>query len=159
MYYDEFAPWDWVKFPENQNANYNYTTVEKFKNNPKMWLASIPMFEYAHVLTVTTALRCGGDPDKYVDDLYKKRMNPILKRYYDKLATYRYHRALLMRPCGDLKDKVNNTTLTDESAKMKAYARKTRQALRAVAKDFEDELAGRKPYRQGAKHKTQDDFI
>ena len=87
----------WLMHLETQNTNYNHFSFESMKDKPKKWLASLPMFEYAHVCTVSTALRCGGDPNKYVEDLYKKRMNPILKEYYDRLEHYRLMRALYMR--------------------------------------------------------------
>lgn len=148
MMYNEFDYWMWASAPECQTANYNYYTLDFFRKAPKKWLASLPMFEYAHILSVVTALRMGGDPDKYVEDLYIQRMNPILKAYYDKLARYRYHRAIFMRPTSNLKHKVNNTTLVDESAKMRAYAMKTRKALRNVCKDFEDELTGKRKTRK-----------
>lgn len=159
MFYHECEPFDWVNAPDMQNQNYNYLTLDKIKNAPRKWLSSLPIFEYAHVLTVITALRCGGDPDKYVEDLYKRRMNPILKQYYDKLAEYRYHRALLMRRCDkQLKKKLNGATLTDECAKMRVYAVKTRKALRGVCKDFEEELYGDRQSRKYTEDTLQETY-
>ena len=92
--YNELESWMWVRELEAQNSNNNYMTFDKFKDALKRYLASLPMFEYAHLLSVITAMRVGGKPERFVDDLYVKRMNPILKEYYDKLAHYRFNRAL-----------------------------------------------------------------
>lgn len=141
--YNELESWMWVRDLDAQHSNNNYMTFDKFNNAPKRWLASLPMFEYAHVLTVVTAMRVGGKPEKFVDDLYQIRMNPILKEYYDKLAHYRFNRALFMRKYESMKSRINGKYLTDELAKMRAFAMKTRKALRNVCRDFELECAGR----------------
>lgn len=140
--YNEFEPW-WVGFPENQGSNYwDFNIADRRRLSNKKWLASLPMWEYAHVLTVITACRCGGEIDRYVNDLYKKRMNPILRRYYDRLEVYRFHRAILMRKYESLKNKLKDTSVKRELEKMRVYAYQTRKALRGVCKDFEEQCAG-----------------
>ena len=133
----------WLMHLETQNTNYNHFSFEEMKSKPKKWLATLPMFEYAHVCTVSTALRCGGDPNKYVEDLYKKRMNPILKTYYDRLAHYRLMRALYMRKYDSNIEALKESCLTEEVKKMKNFAKCTRAALRKVCKDYEEEIYGR----------------
>lgn len=139
----------WLTHLETQNTNYNHFTFSQMKDAPKKWLASLPMFEYAHVCTVVTALRCGGDVEKFVDDLYIKRMNPILKEYYDKLAHYRLMRALNMRKYNPIMEKLKESSLTQEVQEMKCFAKKTRAKLRAVCKQFEEEIYGRNSSTQG----------
>ena len=132
----------WLMHLETQNTNYNWISFDRLRDAPKRWLASLPMFEYAHVCTVVTALRCGGNPNKFVDDLYVKRMNPVLKEYYDKLAHYRLMRALHMRKYNDNFEKLKESSLTQEVNEMKCFAKKTRAKLRLICKQFEEEIYG-----------------
>lgn len=138
----ELTGFTWLTNLETQNTNYNHFNYRTMRDAPKKWLASLPMFEYAHICTVVTALRCGGDPEKYVNDLYIKRMNPILKAYYDKLAHYRLMRALYMRKYNPTIEALKESCLTDEVKKMKRMACCTRAALREVCKQFEEEIYG-----------------
>jgi len=132
----------WLTCLETQNTNYNHFSFEQLRYAPKKWLASLPMFEYAHVCTVVTALRCGGDPNKFVEDLYKVRMNPVLKEYYDRLAHYRLMRALYMRKYNPTRECLKESCLTDEVKKMKCFACRTRAKLRAICKAYEEEIYG-----------------
>ena len=131
-----------VSFPENTNENYNHETWELIKDHPRKWLASLPMWEYAYVLVVICATQRGGTLDKYIDDLYKQRMNPILKAYYDRLVVYRIHRAILMRKYESMKNVLTDTSVAQELEEMRKYTIKTRRALRSVVKDFTDQLEG-----------------
>lgn len=133
----------WLTHLETQNTNYNHLTFDRLKDAPKRWLASLPMFEYAHVCTVVTALRCGGDPEKFVEVLYKEKMNPVLKEYYDYLAHYRLMRALYMRKYDPTMDKLKESSLTQEVEKMKCFARKTRAKLREICKKYEESIYGK----------------
>ena len=138
----EFDGLTWLNCLETQNTNYNCFRFEEMKDKPKKWLASLPMFEYAHICTVITAMRCGGDPEQYVEDLYKIRMNPILKEYYDRLAHYRLMRSLYMRKYNTDIETLKESCLTEEVNKMRCFARCTRAALRKVCKDYEEEIYG-----------------
>lgn len=139
----------WLPYLETQNTNYNHFSFEEMKDKPKKWLASLPMFEYAHVLTVITTLRCGGNPEKYINDLYIKRMNPVLKEYYDRLAHYRLMRSLYMRKYNPTIPMLKESSLTEEVKKMKCFACKTRGKLRALCKQFEEEIYGPRSTKRG----------
>ena len=133
-----------VSFPENTNENYNHETWEMIKDHPRKWLASLPMWEYAWTLVTACAVQRGGEPNKFIDDLYMARMNPILKAYYDRLVKYRYHRAILMRQYESMKHVLTDTSVSEELAEMRKYAIKTRRALRSVVKDFCEQLEGKR---------------
>lgn len=133
-----------VAFPENTNENYNHETWDKIKDHPRKWLASLPMWEYAYVLVVACAVQRGGKLDKYLDDLYTIRMNPILKAYYDRLVRYRIHRAILMRQYESMKHVLTDTSVKAELEEMRKYTIQTRRALRGVVKDFCEQLEGKR---------------
>lgn len=139
---DQYPFISWMDFPENQNENYCHEMVDKIKNHPRKWLASLPMFEYAYVLVTATAMRHGGKIEPYVTNLYETKMNPILKAYYDKLMHYRFRRTILMRHYASLEGKLTNTSLKQELRAMQKFTRQTRRALRGVVADFIEEMTG-----------------
>lgn len=136
--HDEDMLW-WAGLPENQHENIDHDVIEKIKNNPKKWLYSLPMFEYAYVLTVLTAMKYGGSLDPYYEDLYLQRMNPILKMWYDRLARYRIRRMIHAGEFASMKASINNTTLTEELAQLRLYGMKCRKALRGAVTKFVDD--------------------
>lgn len=89
--------WLFKSYPEYLAENYDETTIKKIRKDPKSWLNSLPMVEYAHVLTVYTSHLLGGDPKKYVRVLYSRMLANILKRYYLELEWYRFNRSVRAR--------------------------------------------------------------
>ena len=89
--------WLFKSYPEYLAENYDETTIKKIRKDPKSWLNSLPMVEYAHVLTVYTSHLLGGDPKKYVRVLYSRMLANILKRYYLELEWYRINRSVRAR--------------------------------------------------------------
>lgn len=89
--------WLFKSYPEYLAENYDETTIKKIRKDPKSWLNSLPMVEYAHVLTVYTSHLLGGDPKKYVRVLYSRMLAHILKRYYLELEWYRFNRSVRAR--------------------------------------------------------------
>jgi len=133
----DMEPVLWAQFPQNQESNYTHDTIQRIKEGGDLkWLCSLPMYEYAYVLVVQAALRYGGDLNPFISDLYKTRMNPILKAYYDKLITYRIHRAILIERNASEQHYVTDKSLADEMAAMRVYTRQTRRALKNVVTDF-----------------------
>ena len=145
MSYREFENLSWLSRIEVQNSNYDYFTLDKVKDMPRKWLSTLPMFEYAHVMTMITAVRTGGDPEKYVEILHKQRLAPILTEWYNKLAEYRFHRALIMRNYNELKPKINHESLAEEVKKIKQCAICTRRKIREECARFEAEELGNNP--------------
>ena len=145
MAYREFDSLDWVSKIFTQNENFGYFTIDKIKNQPRKWLCTLPMFEYAHVMTCITAFRCGGRPEKYVEELHKKRLMPILEQWYNHLAEYRFHRALLMMNFDDLKKTINDMSIKDEMKCIKCHAIKTRRRIREICAAFEAEQLHNNP--------------
>ena len=89
--------WLFKSYPEYLAENYDETTIKKIRKDPRSWLNSLPMVEYAHVLTVYTSHHLGGEPKQYVRVLYSRMLAPILKRYYLELEWYRFNRAVRAR--------------------------------------------------------------
>lgn len=89
--------WLFKSYPEYLAENYDETTIKKIRKDPKSWLNSLPMVEYAHVLTVYTSHLLGGNPKQYIRVLYSRMLAPILKRYYLELEWYRFHRSVRAR--------------------------------------------------------------
>ena len=89
--------WLFKSYPEYLAENYDETTIKKIRKDPKSWLNSLPMVEYAHVLTVYTSHLLGGNPKKYIRVLYSRMLANILKRYYLELEWYRFHRSVRAR--------------------------------------------------------------
>ena len=139
----------------NQGVNYSLGMVTKLKTGGnKKWLASLPMYEYAYVLLTATMYRLGGKPEDYIEDLYKQRMAPILDAYYKKLAEYRVNCLLIARHDESMHAKLKTMSMTDETAKMRLYAYKTRKALRSVCDDVEEERADPNFHRSSTTHNT-----
>lgn len=145
MAYREFENLSWVSRIDAQNTNYNYFTVDKIKDMPRKWLSTLPMFEYAHIMTMITAIRTGGDPEKYVEILHKQRLAPILTCWYNKLAEFRFHRALHLRNYNELRAKITDDSISEEIRKIKKCAICTRKQIREVCAQFEAEQLGNNP--------------
>ena len=86
--------WLFKSYPEYLAENYDETTIKKIRKDPRTWLNSLPMVEFAHVLTVYTSHHLGGNPLKYIRVLYSRMLAQILKRYYLELEWYRFHRSV-----------------------------------------------------------------
>lgn len=136
--YDELSPFDWVKFPEMQNTNYNYLTFDKIRNAPGRWVNSLPLFEYAYVLCMLTAMRMGGEPTRFVDDLYNKHLNPVLAEYYKHLMKYRFIRGLHMRKYESMKPLITGKYLVDAQDEIKKETVKARKKMREICKRYEE---------------------
>lgn len=137
--YDEFSPFDWLKFPEMQNSNYNYFSLDRIRNSPKKFLCSLPMFEYAYVLTVITAMRMGGEPTRFVDDLYNNQLNPVVAEYYKHLMKFRFIDALYKRKYESMKHLITDKYFTDAQCEIKKQTRATRAKLRSICAKYEKE--------------------
>jgi len=129
----------WANFPANQHENVDHDVVEKIRDAPKKWLYSLPMYEYAYILCTVAAHKGGGEIGPYMEDLYKTRMNPILKAYYDKLFEYRFKRMIAAYNFDSMRKTLNPGMLTELLAEIRLYAMKTRKALRGVVMDFLEE--------------------
>lgn len=140
MLHDELNYWH-IGLPGSFGENYTHETWKSIREKGELkWLYSLPMYEYAFILTIETMYKYGGKPDKYYEDLYKTRMNPILKQYYDKLMHYRIMRSILEQKFESMKSVVKDTDLTKEYRAIRVYAYKTRKALRGVVQDFIEEV-------------------
>ena len=136
--YDEFSPYDWLRFPEFQNTNYNYFSLERIKNSPKKFLASLPIFEYAYVLTLITAMRMGGEPTRFVDDLYNNHLNPILSEYHKHLMKYRFIRGLHLRKYESMRPLLKGKYLQDAISEIKKETIIARRKMREACAKYEE---------------------
>lgn len=131
----------WTGFPGNQGNNYIEATAKQIKAmGDYKWLCSLPMYEYAFVLVSSTAIKFGDDPVSYYNNLYVKRMIPILEAYYKRLMRYRIDRSILEFSHACEQKWVTNKSVTAESGVMKIYAEQTRRALRAAVQDYMDHV-------------------
>lgn len=136
--YDDLAPFSWVSGADLQNTNYNYITLDKIKNAPKKWLCSLPIFEFAHLSCLITALRMGGEPTRFIDDLYNNQLNPIVSEYHKKLAKYRFIRALYLRKYESMKPLITGKYLQDAIAEIKKETVEARRKIREACAKYEE---------------------
>lgn len=127
---------EWPDFPENLHENYCHETVKQIKKDPLKWLCSLPMVEYAHILTVFTAHHLGGDPEQYVKILHHRMLAPVLRRYYQELEDYRYKRALKMRHYASKLKITPSEPATVLKKKMKFCTTKTRAILCQICEEY-----------------------
>lgn len=127
----------WMNEMGNQGENYVHCTAKIIKKMGDLkWLNSLPMFEYAFVLVTSTAIKFGSDPESYYNDLFVKRMLPILNAYHKRLMHYRIDRGLLEWGYESRKKLVETQNVVDESRKMETYTQQTRRALREAVEDY-----------------------
>jgi len=126
----------WPDFPETYGENYCIDTVRLIRKDPYKWLMSLPMYEYAHVLTVFTAHNLGGEGSQYVTTLHNRMMMPILTRYYKDLELYRYRRAMRLRRYDLINKDVPGEGVVQLKCKMKFCTAKTRAILCQICEEY-----------------------
>lgn len=84
-------------YPEYLGENFTPDQLTKFKSETKSWLNTLPLYEYAHILTIFTAHHLGGNAIQYPKRLFNQMLSPVLAAYHRQLTWYRFQRALEMR--------------------------------------------------------------
>lgn len=123
-------------FPELLGENYSPKTMQTIREDPKSWLNSLPMVEYAHVLTMLTAHNQGGEPTKYIKILHNKLMMPILMRYYQELEWYRFMRATFMRQYWSMHKIAPPESHINLRTKLGLCTARVRRILRHICYDY-----------------------
>ncbi len=126
----------WPDFPETYGENYCLDTVKLIRKDPYKWLMSLPMYEYAHVLTVFTAHHLGGEPTQYVKTLYNRMLTPILTRYYRDLEWYRFQRSVVMRKYDNSQVEIPKEGAVNLKCKMKFCTCKVRAMLCQICEEY-----------------------
>lgn len=126
----------WPDFPECFLENYTPEVVRKIRENPKSWLNTLPMVEYAHVLMVLTAHHLGGEPTRFVEVLYKQRLSPVLTEYYKALEEYRFWRSMSKRQYASFVELYKDKHPNALRWAMRNCTKQTRARLREICEDF-----------------------
>lgn len=116
--------------------NYTGTVLKKIRANPKAWLCSLPMYEYAHVCLVFTAHTVGGDPELHVKELYNKMLLPVVMFYYEHLEAYRVKRSIGVRKYWSLRKQMPEEGLVHLKCKMGICTKYIRALLRHICNDY-----------------------
>lgn len=129
----------WPTYVECFAENYSPQVVRRIRDNPRTWLNTLPMTEYAHVLMFITAHNLGGEPTKYVTELYNQRMSPVLKEYYQELELYRMKRAMAKRRYFETEKYLEGKSANELRTCMRMCTRRTRELLRKICEDYQRE--------------------
>lgn len=123
-------------YPDYLGENFTPEQLCKFKNNTKSWLNTMPLYEYAHVLTMFTAHRLGGDLTQYPIRLFNKLLSPVVSAYHRQLTWYRFQRALEMRNYDSQRKIRPNEGHVTLKTKFGLCTCKTKEILRLICDDY-----------------------